>query len=397
MIYLGEYDKGIYNYDYFCADFKGKSIILNKKEYPLGYISSETANISKENMTKLIELGGSVKQQYNVINLLGYSREAFNDLWNAISEMMSFMKNLEPFKCFDYESTVRMLQPFFCEDSYDKYDEMLRLKQKHFLEGYTPSEEEARFIIDFEKKLNYAKSLGITFAFIGIDTANFATALQNFTRLIMESDSRKTSDLAQAAYVFFNNKDIMSEIEESNPAYKSMEGFNVDSVHIIKPVIKHDGADYSIVRRIYFKRMMSLFVNDLFEALTVGHYIWQCKICDRYFLMQSAHKQMYCSEVNPEYGVPCSYVAKHPEITKAKMPSQKKSDSPYYLLWKKRADSIRKNKSLGKYDETVSAKAKALIDEYFDRTNYDFEYAKYKYEKDMELKRIYERAKDLPS
>jgi hypothetical protein len=106
---------------------------------------------------------------------------------------------------------------------------------------------------------------------------------------------------------------------------------------------------------------------------------------------------MYCSEVNPEYGVPCNYVAKHPEITKAKMPSQKKSDSPYYLLWKKRADSIRKNKSLGKYDETVSAKAKALIDEYFDRTNYDFEYAKYKYEKDMELKRIYERAKDLPS
>ena len=72
------------------------------------------------------------------------------------------------------------------------------------------------------------------------------------------------------------------------------------------------------------------------------------------------------------------------------MKKQKKSDSPYYLLWKKRSDSIRKNKSLGKYDENISAKAKALIDAYFDRTSYDFEYARNDYVKDMELSRIYE-------
>lgn len=39
--------------------------------------------------------------------------------------------------------------------------------------------------------------------------------------------------------------------------------------------------------------------------------------------MTTAHKQLYCSTVNKEYGVPCSYVAKHPEITKRKMKKQK--------------------------------------------------------------------------
>lgn len=108
--------------------------------------------------------------------------------------------------------------------------------------------------------------------------------------------------------------------------------------------------------------------------------------------MTTAHKQLYCSTVNKEYGVPCSYVAKHPEITKRKMKKQKKADSPYYLLWHKRNCSIRKNKSLGKYNEAVSAKAKKLIDDKFERAQFDFEYAENQYAEDMKLSKIYEEA-----
>lgn len=90
--------------------------------------------------------------------------------------------------------------------------------------------------------------------------------------------------------------------------------------------------------------------------------------------------------------MPCSYVAKHPEITKRKMKKQKKSDSPYYVLWNKRYSSIRQNKSLGKYSANVSAKAKELIDYYINLANVDFDYAENQYEKDMELSKIYEEA-----
>ena len=74
------------------------------------------------------------------------------------------------------------------------------------------------------------------------------------------------------------------------------------------------------------------------------------------------------------------------------MTKQRKSDSPYYVLWHKRNSSIRKNKSLGKYNEAVSAKAKKLIDDKFERAQFDFDYAENRYAEDMKLSKIYEEA-----
>ena len=77
------------------------------------------------------------------------------------------------------------------------------------------------------------------------------------------------------------------------------------------------------------------------------------------------------------------------------MERQKKTDSPYYLLWRKRNDLIRKNKSLGKYSEAVSAKAKEYIDECFDEALTDFDYAETQFEKDIEIENIYQMAKEM--
>ena len=74
------------------------------------------------------------------------------------------------------------------------------------------------------------------------------------------------------------------------------------------------------------------------------------------------------------------------------MNKQRKADSPYYELWNKRNNSIRKNKSLGKYSESVSAKAKEIIDINFERTQFDFEYAENQYSEDMKLDNIYRKA-----
>ncbi|MCH5314738.1 MAG: hypothetical protein J1E81_02400 [Eubacterium sp.] len=143
-----------------------------------------------------------------------------------------------------------------------------------------------------------------------------------------------------------------------------------------------------ITRRLYFSR----FITELFEAMQCGHYLWRCGVCEKYFLMTTAHKQLYCHTVNEEYGVPCSYVAMHPEITKVKLNKESKKDGPLYNIWRKRNNSIRKNKSLGKYSDAVSAEAKRIIDERYELAQIDFDYAKEQYEKEMDLKRIYKEA-----
>ena len=95
--------------------------------------------------------------------------------------------------------------------------------------------------------------------------------------------------------------------------------------------------------------------------------------------------ELYCEEKNPEYDVPCKYIAKHPELTKEKKESQKKSDTPIRVLWKKRDDAIRKRKSRHKYSDAEFEAAKEYIMDCYERAQTDFDYAAEQYEKDMDL------------
>ena len=89
-----------------------------------------------------------------------------------------------------------------------------------------------------------------------------------------------------------------------------------------------------------------------------------------------------------KYDVPCKYVAKHPELTVEKKESQKKSDTPIRVLWKKRDDAIRKRKSRHKYSDAEFEAAKGYIMGCYEQAQTDFDYAAEQYEKDMELTAI---------
>ena len=391
MNFIEKYEEGLHTFSFFSADFNQKNIILNNTEYPLGYVSQSVANIPKDEMDKLLRWGAVIMDYHRFVNTLGYHRKEFIDFYRKLQEMFCFLKSFQIFSFFDFEMSMQLIDKIFKEENLDCYEELIKIKHKLYRRiPMKLSEEEKLRFSKIDEMFQLTRRIGSVYSYLAVDTANFGTVIQNFVVKIMDSNSRQKEQLAKSAFEFFNDKLMMAFIQESNPASEVMDGFSVSSRQWIVPVVKENNGDFCILRRIYFRRLMDLYVTDLFESLSAGHYLWQCKVCGKYFLMQNAHQQLYCSEVNKKYGVPCSHIAKHPEITDVKMKKQKKSDSPYYLLWKKRNDSIRKNKSLGKYDENISAKAKALIDAYFDRTSYDFEYARNDYVKDMELSRIYE-------
>lgn len=109
-------------------------------------------------------------------------------------------------------------------------------------------------------------------------------------------------------------------IEELN-ATEITHNFTLEpGVWMAPVVLENKNGSAMLGRRIHFDRMLNFYVTDLFEGLAAGHYSWQCGICHRFFFMETAHKQLYCSTVNPEYGVPCAYVAKN----KLNIPKQKK-------------------------------------------------------------------------
>lgn len=387
--YIERYESKITTFDYFAVDIDDKNIILNNEKHPLGYISNCIANLPKEFATNLLIHSGKINHHWQELKLNGYSRKSFIDIFADINKMIDYMQSLEPFKYFDIEESRATVSKLFGEDALDDYEYLLKhLKIKYA----TTDENEIERLNEIEHKSKTAENLLRAYSYIGVDVANFGTMIINYVENFINEDSRLKDNIAKFTCDFFENEEVQINLSASNPAVMIMEGFKLKPIQSNVPTIKFENGKYKIIRRMYFSRMMDFFVTEFFEALSQGHYIWKCDICNKYFLMTTAHKQLYCSTVNKEYGVPCSYVAKHPEITKRKMKKQKKSDSPYYVLWHKRNCSIRKNKSLGKYNEAVSAKAKKLIDDKFERVQFDFEYAENQYAEDMKLSKIYEEA-----
>ena len=387
--YIERYESKITTFDYFAVDIDDENIFLNNKKYPLGYISNCIANLPKEFVTNLLIHSGKINHHWQELKLNGYSRKLFMDIFADINKMIDYMQSIEPFKYFDIEESRATVSHLFGEDALDDYEYLLKhLKIKYA----TTNGNEITRLNEIEKKSKTAENVLRAYSYIGVDIANFGTMIINYIENFINEDSRLKDNIAKFTCEFFENEEVQINLSASNPAVMIMEGFNLKPIQSSVPTIKVENGKHKIIRRMYFNRMMDFFVTEFFEALSQGHYIWKCDICKKYFLMTTAHKQLYCSTVNKEYGVPCSYVAKHPEITKRKMKKQKKADSPYYVLWHKRNCSIRKNKSLGKYNEAVSAKAKKLIDDKFERAQFDFDYAENQYEEDMKLSKIYEEA-----
>lgn len=176
----------------------------------------------------------------------------------------------------------------------------------------------------------------------------------------------------------------------------AFNNFTLHPTAEVAPVIIETESGSVLGRRMVFNRMLNFYVTDLFEGLAAGHYSWQCGICHRFFFMETAHKQLYCSTVNPEYGVPCAYVAKN----KLNMPKQKKKDGFGYAIWKKRYDSLRnekhktnKNLPSAKYDVDVCDKAIELAKRHYEEAQIDFDYAQNQYEQDMVLRNLINEAK----
>ncbi|MBQ9227467.1 MAG: hypothetical protein IJ168_01445 [Eubacterium sp.] len=374
MVYLERDEVGIYNPTYFSIDIVDDHFMMGGKKYILGQFMADVANLSTEYIKGLLRLSIRLFQNYSEIQVAGgYIKDNFVKAKEQVNEILNYIQDTAPFCYYNIDQARVLLDKYFCDSSYEKYDSL-------------NSTEDISLLDDANRLLK-------SFCYIANDIANFNLVIINFTAFIMSGGSRKKDSLAADAFVFFSSEKYMKYFETAN-AIPYMAGVNlrpwVTQVPVAIP--DYETESVTIARRLYFTRFMDFLITELFEALSHGHYLWRCGVCGKYFLMTTARRQLYCSDVNEEYGVPCSYAASHPDVIKKKLEKENKKNSPIYILWQRRYNSIRKNKSNGKYSDAVSAEAKKIIDAKRDRARIDFDYAKNEYEKEMELNLIYEEA-----
>ena len=95
-----------------------------------------------------------------------------------------------------------------------------------------------------------------------------------------------------------------------------------------------------------FESYYSFVVTDFFEGLHYGHYPRRCEICGKYFLMQGARRQKYCS-----YGTaPQLYNGEKVSCRRYAAilgRSEREKDNPLRDAYTKRCSAIRSEKSRG--------------------------------------------------
>ena len=384
MLFEEDIKNRVQNINLFEVVYKKGNFVLGGKEYPLGYTSylaiQKECRFMDENLFKaLLGLYDDLLHDFTKENLDYYHK--------GIVYVLNSLKDNHMFTLLGIENVKDKIARLFSEKKKNYYLAIHDF-QEHGIDLST--EEKANYADEVMHSLNdflSAMAIGQILYNSVLELKRYAALVFQITHRIVERGARSKIQLADAFGTFLSDEYMQFIFHTASHPFKTRA--------TVMPVIENvDGENY-IFRKVYYNNLKDFLMTDLFEGYIHGHYLWQCDICDRYFFMTTAHKQLYCSTKNPKYNVPCSYVAKHPEVVKRKMERQKKTDSPYYLLWRKRNDLIRKNKSLGKYDEAVSAKAKEYIDDRFDEALTDFDYAETQFEKDMEIENIYQMAKEM--
>lgn len=381
---------GIYNFDYFSIDMAEGNYRMGGKEYPLGMACCAIANLSRDTTEKLLRLGAALNDTRHKYLLLGfYSRELFGEIESNIMNILRFIKNIEPFSFFDVAYSAKVVRDVLSPDSFDKLEALLEQPEE------TVDKTELQAVSEQAKK-NYemAYELLRVYCYLVNDAVNFSALIQNFTANFMRSDSRRKETLALYAYAFCNSEEVKRATEAHN-YNKDFDGVNLRPRVSQVPVTLWDEEkdEPYLARRLYFGRLMDFLVTEWFEGMMQGHYLWQCGVCKDYFLMTNALRQLYCGKYNPVYRTSCDHVANNRRLGKEKgLSPQKREDNPLWQLWHKRYDSIRKNKSLGKYSKAVSDEAKRILDNYYERAQIDARYAQSQYAADVELANLYAQA-----
>ena len=379
------------NFYKFSVDFIGDDFILGGKTLPLGIITHDILNIPADKLLSIFKTGDKLNDLYNRLNAENYSDELFIKIRETILEIIKLIKKIKPFSYFSIKDEYNHVEELFDDSKIEMWKRSfasMPIPNINFVPEDTAMYDNVIVLTEFIK----------SYIYLCADTFNFYKVAMMYFVNLTENGFRDKVLLADFTKEFFGSEQVLGWIEELN-ATEITHNFTLEpGVWMAPVVLKNRDGLTMLGRRIHFDRMLNFYVTDMFEGLAAGHYSWQCGICHKFFFMTTAHKQLYCSTVNPEYGVPCAYVAKN----KLNMPKQKKKDGFGHDIWQKRYNSLRNEKSKtknglpsAKYDIDVCDKAIELAKRHYEDAQIDFDYAQNQYEQDMILVNLIAEAKRL--
>ena len=365
---------------FFTADYRDGRVIFGGKSYPAGVFATHLLNqfYIKDTAARIAVFRDDLN--YHILTQLsnGYlSITEFVKTGANTLEALKALPKLRPFDGLNIEEIQNTVTTLFTEENGQKICEYFADKAKLSLltqdDIAAGTADRMKNVTDFsviESNITEIKSILLFFDSLADDLILAHGSLLKFCRRIDEVERLDEAHLLPLALeIFVDHHFTQSGIYISvKKNAKSVTG--------------------TVAKRLNFDSYYSLILTDFFEGLHYGHYPRKCEICGKYFLMQSARRQKYCS-----YGIaPELYRGK--KITCRKYAAvlnrkEKAENDPIVTIYNRRCAAIRTECGRGTITKEYAEAAKRIAKEHKLRALADDQYAKTQYRKDMSREALY--------
>ena len=365
---------------FFTADYRDGRVIFGGKSYPAGVFATHLLNQFYINDTAARIAVFRDDLNYHILTQLsnGYLNiTEFVKTGANILEALKALPKLRPFDGLNIEEIQNTVTTLFTAETGQKICEYFADKAKLSLlpqnEIAAGTADRMKTAMDFsviEKSIAEIKSILLFFDSLADDLILAHGNLLKFCNRIDEAERLDEAHLLPLALSIFGEHHFTQ-----SGRYISVKK-NAKSV------------TGTVAKRLNFDSYYSFILTDFFEGLHYGHYPRKCEICGKYFLMQSARRQKYCS-----YGIaPELYRGK--KITCRKYAAvlnrkEKAENDPIVSLYNRRCGAIRTEVGRCTISKAFGEAAKHLAKEHKLRALADDQYAKTQYKKDMGREALY--------
>lgn len=365
---------------FFTADYRDGRVIFGGKHYPAGmfavhllnqfYINDTAARIAVFRDELNFHILRQLRDGY--LNITEFVKTGVNTL-----EALKALPKLRPFDGVNAEEIRNAVEALFTEyigqeicNYFAAKTKLSLLPQEEIAAG---TAERKRRMADFsatEEKITEIRSFLRFFDTLSEDLIDAHGKLIKFCERIDEAERLDEAHLLPLALKVFGEHHFMQ-----SGKYIAVKK-NAKSINA------------ALAKRLNFDSYFSFILTDFFEGLHYGHYPRRCEICGKYFLMQSARRQKYCSYgIAPElYRGNKISCRKYAAVLNRK---EKAENDPIAAVYNRRCAAIRTECGRGTIKVEFAETAKRLAKEHKLRAQTDDRYAKEEYRKDMSREALY--------
>ena len=364
---------------YFTAVYRDGRVHIANKSYAAGVYAVHLLNQYYKNDTAARI---AVYKQY-ILQVrrqleIGYLNESdFEKAGEEIQSILKTLPKLKPFDTLDVESEKKRISELFTKENAVSITDYFSRK------GAISKMDEGAIVLNilppaYDKELfktheTMCATVLTTLRFYDSISEDMRKAFEKLTRFVARIDEADRFDerhlLPIAAEIFG---------ETSFP-------LNTEYIALSK---RRNSDIFVTARKMTFESYYSFVVTDFFEGLHYGHYPRRCEICGKYFLMQSARRQKYCS-----YGTaPQLYNGKKVSCRRYAAilgRSERAKDNPLRAAYTKRCSAIRSEKSRGTITAEFAAAAQDMAKRRLEQAEEDDIYAAKEYYRDLERIKLY--------